>query len=89
MLDRVGGYRYQNSLWHWRRDGCLLLLEVSAAETDRMDTLMKQYQSVPMDLSDSSLVAAAESRGIRRLFTIDSDFYIYRLADSSILDVVR
>ena len=89
MLDRVGGYRYQNSLWHWRRDGRLLLLEVSAAETDRMDTLMKQYQSVPMDLSDSSLVAVAESRGIRRLFTIDSDFYIYRLADGSILDVVR
>lgn len=54
-----------------------------------MDVLMAQYRNVPMDLADASLVAVADSRGIRRLFTIDSDFYIYRLVDGSILEVVR
>ena len=34
-------------------------------------------------------VAIAESRGHRRLFTIDSDFYTYRHAGGSVLEVVR
>ncbi len=29
-------------------------------------------------LADASLVAAAEARGDRCIFTIDSDFYIYQ-----------
>ena len=42
-----------------------------------------------MDLGDASLVAMAESRGYHNLFTIDSDFYIYRLADGSVLKIVH
>jgi predicted nucleic acid-binding protein len=38
-----------------------------------------------MDLADASLVAAAERLGLRRIFTLDSDFYIYRLLDGSAL----
>jgi predicted nucleic acid-binding protein len=41
-----------------------------------------------MDLADASLVAVAETRLFRRVFTIDSDFYVYRLADGSALEVV-
>lgn len=88
LLDLVGGHRYQNSLWQWRRDGRLLLLDVTPMEADRMDRLMAQYANVLMDLADASLVAVAENRGYRRLFTIDSDFYIYRLADGSVLEIV-
>jgi len=40
-------------------------------------------------LADASLMAVAESRGIRDIFSIDSDFYIYRLADGSVLNVIR
>jgi predicted nucleic acid-binding protein len=89
LLNLVGGQRYQNSLWQWRRGGRLLLLDITQAEADRMEALMALYANVPMDFADASLVAVAESRGYRRLFTIDSDFYIYRLADSSVLEVVR
>jgi len=32
-----------------------------------------------MDLADASLVATAETLGIRQIFTLDSDFYVYRL----------
>ena len=89
LLGTAGGYRYQNRLWQWKRDGRLLLLEATNAENDRMDALMNQYQNVPMDFADACLVAIAEARGIRRLFTIDSDFYIYRLADGSVLEALR
>ena len=54
-----------------------------------MSDLMRTYQNVPMDLADASLIAVAESRGIAQLFTLDSDFYIYRLADGSVLEVIR
>ncbi len=43
-----------------------------------MRTLMQQYSDTPMDLADASLVAAAETLQINRIFTIDSDFHVYR-----------
>ncbi len=53
-----------------------------------MAALMEKYRDTPMDLADASLVVVAESRSLRRLFTLDSDFRIYRLADGSVLEVV-
>ncbi|MGH3545477.1 MAG: hypothetical protein ACRDPW_06085 [Mycobacteriales bacterium] len=32
-----------------------------------------------MDLADATLVALAEERGYRRIFTLDGDFGIYRI----------
>ncbi len=72
-----------------RRGGKLLLLELTQAETDRMDILMNTYQNVPMDLADASLVAVAESRALKRIFTVDDDFYVYCLHDGTVLEVVR
>jgi hypothetical protein len=51
-----------------------------------MSELMEIYRDRPMDLADAPIVAA-EHLGMRRLFTLDRDFYIYRLADGSALDV--
>ena len=39
---------------------------------------MDQYADRPMDLADATLVASAEERGDRRIFTLDTDFQIYR-----------
>jgi predicted nucleic acid-binding protein len=42
--------------------------------------LMETYRDRPMDLADASLVAAAQTLKISRIFTIDrNDFSIYRL----------
>ena len=42
--------------------------------------LMVQYADAPMDFADASLVAMAESRNSRRVFSIDrSDFATYRI----------
>ncbi len=89
LLGEAGGYRYQERLWQLRNTGRLQLLELTPTETDRMAVLMAQYRNIPMDLADASLVVTAESRGVRRLFTIDGDFYIYRLVDGSVLEVIR
>jgi hypothetical protein len=62
--------------------------DLTPAEANRMAALMAQYQDTPMDLADASLVVVAESRTLRRVFTTDSDFYVYRLADGSALEVV-
>ena len=58
------------------------------AETARVLELMEKYHDMPMDLADASLVALAEADGYQRVFSIDSDFYVYRLADGSALEVV-
>lgn len=89
FLYETGGYRYQERLWKMRRENRLVLLDLTPQETDRMDALMKLYQNVPIDFADASLVAVAESRNMRKVFTIDSDFFIYRLTDGSVLDIVR
>jgi uncharacterized protein len=88
LLGAVGGYRYQAALWHLRSAGRLVLHDLTAAEADRMAVLMERYEDTPMDLADASLVVVAESRTLRRVFTTDSDFHIYRLADGSTLEVV-
>lgn len=42
--------------------------------------LMERYADHPMDLADASLVAAAESLGTRKVFTVDrKDFATYRV----------
>jgi len=42
----------------------------------------------PMDLADASLVATAETLGIRQIFTLDSDFYVYRLHGTDAFEVI-
>lgn len=88
LVFRSGGYPAQAALWQLRISERLLLHELSTSEVLRMAELMETYRDRPMDLADASVVAAAEHLGVRRLFTLDRDFYIYRLADGSALEVV-
>ena len=88
LLWAAGGWRYQSELWSMRRTGKLVFHDATSAEIDRMAELMATYADQPMDLADASLVATAESRRLKRVFTLDSQFRIYRLRDSSVLDMV-
>lgn len=78
---RTGGYPAQAALWLLRTAGRLIIHDLSPQEVDRMQILM--------DLADASLVVTAESRSLARIFTVDSDFYVYRLADGTALEVMR
>ncbi len=85
---RDGRFPFQEAIWRMRTDGFLRLHNSSNAEADRMADLMAQYRNVPMDLADASLIAAAEATGQNTLFTLDSDFRIYRLPDGSALKLL-
>ena len=69
-----------------RRDLVLHPLDEPALRRSR--DLMKRYQSVPMDLADATLVAAAEELGATRIFTLDADFRIYRLKGQKPFELV-
>ncbi|MGH7193434.1 MAG: type II toxin-antitoxin system VapC family toxin, partial [Candidatus Saccharimonadales bacterium] len=76
------------ALWRMPQSGDLTLLDLLPNDRVRMEQLMDKYHDLPMDLADASLVALAERLGVRRIFTLDSDFLIYLLSDGSTLDVV-
>lgn len=88
LLGSMGGYGYQETLWKMHQSGRLMIHDLTTVETIRMATLMKTYQDTPMDMADASLVVAAESLGIQAVFTLDSDFYIYRMANGTVLNVI-
>ncbi len=87
LAYRAGGWPMQRLLWQYVLDDQLLLHNLSAFEKSRLPALMEQYRDTPMDLADASLVAVAETQNMRRVFTLDSDFYVYRI-DKDAFEVV-
>ena len=76
--DRVG-WQGQELLWRLVLRNDLILAELPEAALRRSRDLMEKYRDVPMDLADATLVALAELHGVTRIFTLDSDFQVYRL----------
>jgi uncharacterized protein len=55
------------------------LFNLEETHLERIKELMKQYQNLPMDLADASLVILAENLGDGRILSIDNrDFNTYR-----------
>ena len=79
FLGELRGWAGQNALWKFIQKDALLVHQHTFEETERMRELMERYQNVPMDLADASLVVLAETQGLRRIFTLDGDFFIYRI----------
>ena len=50
--------------------------------------LMEKYQDVTMDMADASIVAAADRLGLKQVFTLDSDFRVYRLSNGSAFELI-
>ena len=69
-------------------DGGVSLWFLDQAATERAFELMEQNGDHPMDLADASLLVAAEARALRRIFTIDKDFYVYRFADGTAPEII-
>lgn len=88
MCGHKGGWFMQQYIVRLLREGTLRVHAPTQTELSRSLDLMDKYQDRPMDLADASLVALAEAHGYQRVFSIDSDFYVYRLADGSALEVV-
>jgi hypothetical protein len=78
LLGRVAGWRGQEPLWRLVLREDLILAPSSPAANKRAARLMERYRDRPMDLADATLVALAEERRLKRVFTLDADFHIYR-----------
>ncbi|MNY43259.1 hypothetical protein D3C86_1782040 [compost metagenome] len=76
---REGKWLAQRALWGLVDTGAIEVAEPSVHLMQRMKALMEKYKDTPMDLGDASLVALAEDRGITRIFTLDDDFFAYRV----------
>lgn len=64
------------------------IVDLSPDEIMLTESLMARYQNFPMDLADATLVAVADLRGWRKVFTLDSHFFAYRLRDGGALEVI-
>lgn len=88
LLARAGGIEAQRALWRLVQTDRLVLADLSASVLNRSARLMDQYSDRPMDLADATLVALAEERGERLIFTLDADFQIYRFRGRQHFDIV-
>lgn len=88
LLGSVGGHRARQALWSMLHSGALEVAELDAAVVERSVRLMQKYSDRPMDLADATLVALAESRELTKIFTLDSDFHVYRLNGRRRFEVV-
>lgn len=59
--------------------GALVVRPVLAEHAERVAALMRKYADVPMSLADDCLVVLAERHPEARLFTLDTDFRVYRM----------
>jgi predicted nucleic acid-binding protein len=88
LVYQIGGWQLQRNLWEYVEEGVLHLRSSDETEQQRMRQLMEQYQDTPMDLADASLVVAAEVLNLTRIFTLDSDFYVYRINNTGVFEIV-
>jgi predicted nucleic acid-binding protein len=79
LAGHRGGWTAQRALWQLVHEGDLEIAEQPARAIKRIAKLMERYADRPMDLADATLVALAEERDQKRIFTLDADFDIYRI----------
>jgi predicted nucleic acid-binding protein len=72
-------YQGRSALLAWLAQELVVIDFQLSAEIAAIQSLMGQYESVPMSLADACLVRMAELRPGSAVFTIDNDFLIYRL----------
>ena len=88
FLYQLRGWQAQKVLWQFTQRKALFLHPIRPEEQQRIQDLMEQYQDVPMDLADTTLVAAAEVLEVKRIFSLDSDFYVYARRGTEAFEVI-
>jgi uncharacterized protein len=88
LVYQIGGWSLQRNVWSYVEERVLQIHSSTAVEQARMRQLMEQYRDTPMDLADAALVTAAEFFNLRQIFTLDSDFYVYRINNTGVFEVV-
>ena len=68
--------------------GGLTVAELPNATVPDLIRWARKYSDLPMDLGDASLVVLADRLNTRRIITIDSHFFVYRLRGNCSFDVI-
>jgi hypothetical protein len=63
----------------------LVIDERTSADLDRIVEVMLKYNDLPVDLTDASLLAMCERRGIREIASLNSDFDVLRTRQGKVL----
>lgn len=88
FLQKYTGWRGQQAVWRLIVARELIVLDVDEKAAARMYELMEKYRNLPMDLADATLVALAEKMDCRTVFTLDSDFRIYKFKNRATFKIV-
>lgn len=68
--------------------GGALLIPSTLVSLQRCRALIDKYVDVPMDFADATLVVLAEELNADTIFTLDSDFRIYRIRGRKAFNLV-
>ena len=71
-------YDGEKTVLSYIRKGILQIDFSLSSEISKSKTLMNKYETVPMSLADACLVRMSELVDNSVVFTLDSDFHIYR-----------
>ena len=85
FLDR---FDEQQLLWEYLLQGSFRIIELVFRDLERMRDLMAKYADLPMDFADASLVAVGERLKVRRVFTLDRHFRVYRPRHTSSFELL-
>jgi len=88
LLGALGGWPGQHALWRLVEIAELKIVDINPPFAPSLRALMEKYKDVPMDLADATLVAVANAEGRQRIFTLDSDFRIYRYRGREAFEVI-
>ena len=74
--------------FQWIFNQGAIIHEIGFEDIARIIELTRKYSDRPMDFADATLVVAAEKTGIRKIISIDSDFYVFRLPGKVLIENV-
>lgn len=69
----------QLNLLEWIRRNGLKVWDMGLDDISPMMKLIEKYRDLPMDLADGSLVLLAQKYNLHDVFSIDSDYDVYRI----------
>jgi len=79
MLAEHVHMKAELDLFEWIIGGGLEIFDFRVEHLPEVVELQRKYSNVPMDFADATLVIVSQDIGINEVFTVDSDFVIYRL----------
>ena len=70
--------RVQIDFLKWIERDALYIFPLTRQHISRIIILTSQYDELPMDFADATLIIISEIEHIKEIITIDSDFHVYR-----------